>query len=129
MRQVLYTSTSALPPGQADLEGILDASRHNNAIDGITGLLWSDGTRFIQAIEGPRDSIDQTFNRISDDPRHVDVQVLSDRPIAKREFGSWTMELRPIDARADAYDARIQRLLIAAPEPIREQFRDVVSAG
>lgn len=127
LRQLLYASTSTAPVGKADLDAILAASRHNNAIDGITGLLWSDGTRFIQAIEGEENSVQQTFARISDDPRHVDVHILSDRTIDVREFGSWKMELHSGDGAADAFDMRVQRLLITAPDSIRRRFREFVT--
>jgi hypothetical protein len=57
MRQIVYVSLSSVPDDGADISAILNQSRHNNAIDGITGLLWSDGKSYLQAIEGPRVSV------------------------------------------------------------------------
>ncbi|WP_294318822.1 BLUF domain-containing protein [uncultured Sphingomonas sp.] len=119
-RQLCYTSRSA--PG-VDLDQILQQSRHNNAVDGITGLLWHDGTHFLQVIEGPEPSVAATYARIARDPRHAELTVLSDRRIAAREFGYWSME-RATRALNDgeAVMARIERRLAAAPEALRQAF-------
>ncbi len=91
MRQIVYMSDSLTSGDEAELTAIFNQSRHNNAIDGVSGLLCFDGERFLQAFEGPRVSIAATFDRIKADKRHENLIVLIDRPIAKRDFGSWTM--------------------------------------
>ena len=127
MRQILYVSVGTAPDGKADLVGILEQSRHNNAIDGVTGLLWSDGTHFMQVIEGPATSIDATFGRIVLDSRHRDIETLLDRPIEAREFGTWSMVLKRAGDPNDAYDAKMQRLLSNASTGISEQFRRLIT--
>ena len=93
--QVLYCSRNLIQ-GDADLvrghiRSILEASRRNNAHDGITGgLLFSAGL-FAQVLEGPPDAVERTFERIQCDPRHADVAVLEAKPIAARDFPSWSM--------------------------------------
>lgn len=52
MRQVLYVSRSTDPGNQDGIDAILHRSRHNSAIDGMTGLLWVCGSRYLQVIEG-----------------------------------------------------------------------------
>ena len=49
LRQLVYIST-ATPGTAVDPAPILTASRRNNARDRITGLLWFDGKRFLQAL-------------------------------------------------------------------------------
>lgn len=119
-RQLFYTSRSATG---VDVDRILQQSRHNNAVDGITGLLWHDGTHFLQVIEGPESSVAATYARIAGDPRHSDLSILSDRTIATREFGYWSME-RATGTLADgeAVLARIERRLANAPESLRNAF-------
>lgn len=119
-RQLFYTSRSA--PG-VDVDHILQQSRHNNAVDGVTGLLWHDGSHFLQVIEGPESSVAATYARIAGDPRHSDLSILSDRTIAVREFGYWSME-RATRTLADgeAVLARIERRLASAPETLRQAF-------
>lgn len=129
MRQILYVSLSAVPGDKADLVGILQQSRHNNALDGITGLLWSDGRSFLQAIEGPKASVIATFARIRADSRHHSLVVLEDRPIEAREFGGWNMAHRRSSDAADAYDTQMRRLLVNASDMVRAHFTSLIATG
>ncbi len=129
MRQILYVSSSTVTGDKADLVGILEQSRHNNAIDGVTGLLWSDGFRFLQVIEGPTASVDSTFERILNDHRHYDLSVQHNIPIHARQFGSWTMAHRRATDPVDAYDARMRRLLTGASDRVRNPFLSLMATG
>ncbi|QNQ11123.1 BLUF domain-containing protein [Sphingomonas alpina] len=129
MRQILYVSISTVPGDKADLVGILEQSRHNNAIDGVTGLLWSDGRHFMQVIEGPEVSIKETFARIHVDTRHHQLEVLHDRPIENREFGGWSMAHRRATDPVDAYDAQMRRLLSRASPFVSRHFFDLMNTG
>jgi hypothetical protein len=129
MRQILYISSSTLPGDAADLAGILCQSRHNNAIDGVTGLLWSDGARFVQVFEGPEDSVAATWARIRADPRHAEIRVLQDRVIPAREFGDWTMAMRRAGDPVDAHDIQVRRLLDRASPAISEPFLAMIAAN
>lgn len=126
MRQIVYVSLSAVQGDKADLLGILEQSRHNNAIDGVNGLLWSNGRSFVQVIEGPRASIDATFARIFADERHHTLTVLSDRRIVTREFGDWNMVQRHKNDPADICEGHIRRLLIDASDGVRKQIETLI---
>ncbi len=129
MRQILYVSTSTVPGDRADLSGILNQSRHNNAMDGVTGLLWSDGRHFLQVFEGPEESVAATFERIRSDPRHEDLIVLQDRSIEAREFGNWSMIHRRANEPANAYDVQVRRLLSNASQPVQQHFLALIATG
>lgn len=129
VRRILYVSVGTAPGAAADLSEILHQSRHNNALDGITGLLWSDGIRFVQAIEGPAASVTATFERIRADPRHHAIVVLQDEMIAARDFGGWTMEHRRASDSADGADAHMARVLVNASDAIRDQFLNLIAAS
>lgn len=109
------------------LDPIYEASRHNNAIDGITGLLVSDGYRFVQVLEGPHASVEAAFVRIALDPRHRDIDVLSDADVLEREFGGWSMADRRRGERANEYDDRLRRLIDRASPVIRDAFLDLLA--
>ena len=126
MRQILYTSASTAEGG-ADLSAILEQSRHNNALDGITGLLWSDRYHFIQVLEGPEISVDEAMARIGADSRHHRITVLQDRSIEEREFGYWSMVQRPFDEASDVYDRQMQRLLSAAATPATDHLLTLIA--
>lgn len=53
MRQIIYVSTANPALGPVDAGPMLSVSRELNLRDSVTGLLYSDGKRFMQVIEGP----------------------------------------------------------------------------
>ena len=50
-----------------------------------------DGKRLLQALEGELDDGEATFSRIAINPGHRALVRLSDRAVASREFGDWSM--------------------------------------
>ncbi len=52
----------------------------------ITSFLIIDGPFALQVVEGERQSVHETFQRIANDNRHRDVQIVEWREIVKREF-------------------------------------------
>jgi hypothetical protein len=96
LRQLVYISTvHRAVAATIDPATILAASRRNNARDRITGLLFFNGKRFLQVIEGEETAVDTTFTRIQADGRHYGLVVLSNREVATREFGEWAMAYHP----------------------------------
>ncbi|MEE2915447.1 MAG: BLUF domain-containing protein, partial [Pseudomonadota bacterium] len=65
--QLVYISSAI---GRVDGDAVLAVSRRNNARDGITGLLYADGRRFLQVLEGERAAVERAYQRIAADPRH-----------------------------------------------------------
>jgi hypothetical protein len=52
--------------------------------------------RVVQVLEGPRDAVSATFERIARDVRHANLTVLSLGRIQQRDFEDWTMRLLPL---------------------------------
>jgi len=122
VRQLVYISTAVGGALPVDPGLILSASRRNNARARITGALWFDGKRFLQALEGEDEMVDATFRRIQADPRHRALVVLSSREIATREFGEWAMAYRdPREGGDDAVE-RIATLTAKAAPEVRATF-------
>lgn len=128
MYQLVYVSS--VSPGMGDaLDDILSVSRRNNDRDGITGLLYFDGRRFLQALEGEEEAVERTYARIKRDPRHRADVVLSRRAIERREFGLWAMAHRtPGEAGGDAV-ARMTRLLADASPAVRGTFEGLAKVA
>jgi transposase len=121
MRQLVYIS-SVHPQVSVDPTAILAISRRNNARSRVTGLLFYDGKRFLQALEGDEAQVETTFARIMTDQRHRAVVVLSDRIIDEREFGDWAMAYNaPADAADAAFD-RVVTLVAGASPSVRATF-------
>jgi len=89
--RLIYCSTQA-GVGDADIEAILDRSRANNSLDGITGTLVYDGMHFLQILEGSRRAVSQRFIVISNDKRHKNIEIMDMSPIRERRFPAWTMQ-------------------------------------
>lgn len=126
LRQLLYVSRAVPAQATIPVDPIFESSRHNNAMDGVTGLLFSDGRRFVQVLEGSPEAVEATMARIRTDPRHDHLVVLRDGPVAAREFGSWSMADRRRGEGADEFDERLRgRLRDASPE-IGAAFLDLL---
>ncbi|CAN5300545.1 hypothetical protein BH10PSE7_BH10PSE7_35840 [soil metagenome] len=95
LHRLVYFSRNTVPGSRVDIafeiESILASSRRNNMRGHITGALIFNSGVFAQVLEGSRDGIENTFERIQRDPRHSDVQILAFEPIERRVFPSWSM--------------------------------------
>ena len=87
MKQIIYVSRSLIATDQAELDLIWIQSRYNNALSGITGLLWTDGARFAQVLEGDITAVDATLTHILADPRHDNLELVFTTQVEAREFG------------------------------------------
>jgi hypothetical protein len=93
LRSVTYSSRAILPLTEAAFWQLgLEAARLN-ALDGITGLLVFNGARFCQTIEGSPEAVEDLIKRLKRDPRHEELEILSDEAVEDRRFRSWDMQL------------------------------------
>ena len=91
IRQLVYVSAATSDPSDAELNGILDASRRNNPAADITGMLLYMDKGFLQVLEGPPDKVEETYLRIRTDARHKAHRVVVDKQTEERLFGQWSM--------------------------------------
>jgi len=91
MRQLLYVSNTLpdLTPGA--LDDILTASRRNNAMLGITGLLLYIDGGFLQMLEGDERAVRELYARVGEDRRHWELRLMLDREVDDRAFPGWSM--------------------------------------
>src|SRR6056297_2146867 len=71
---------------QATLSNLLLDSRRANARDDITGALIARHDLYLQLLEGPEQKVEDVYERILNDDRHVDVVKLVDRRVETRLF-------------------------------------------
>lgn len=119
MIRLLYISTSRQPIVPALLGDILRTSRRNNIRCDVTGLLVVGGRRFLQALEGPDDAVEATFERIGRDPRHFAVVSLARDTIATRQFAGWAMGVQEghTPGRAATIDQAVAALIAPIADP------------
>lgn len=122
MLQLVYISSVHPVGSAADMDAILKVSRRNNRRDAISGLLYFDGTRFLQVLEGPESAVEAAYARIRADDRHRGTVVMLRRPIDQREFGAWAMAHRTADVDADTFLLQLSALVAKAAPRVRATF-------
>ena len=95
--EVLYVSTLAPLHPPTVVAEIAARARHVNAELDVTGLLIFDGQRFCQQLEGPQKSVLKLIERIRNDPRHINVEVLHHGPLAGRRFQQFTLAFSTVE--------------------------------
>ena len=89
--RLMYASRATETLRPELLNAILKKSTHNNPTVGVTGVLCFSGDIFLQVLEGGRLQVSRLYNRITLDPRHRDVVLLSYEEIEERSFAGWAM--------------------------------------
>jgi hypothetical protein len=91
LHRLTYLSSTRDDVHQEELDAILEVARANNPRHHITGLLLYHDRQFFQALEGPRQQVEQVFARIKTDRRHNGCLVLESRSVELRFFDGWSM--------------------------------------
>ncbi len=91
--RLMYASRAAEAVNADAVGAILKRAKAANAAIGVTGVLCScfNAGVFMQVLEGGRAQVNRLYNRIAQDPRHHDVELLSYDEIGERSFAGWAM--------------------------------------
>lgn len=91
-KQLIYTSIAVADPTSTALD-VLERAAVFNLSRRITGLLLLDHKAFAQVLEGRDADVDSLMERISADPRHGQVRIVSDYPISARMWPNWPLSI------------------------------------
>lgn len=94
--KLVYASESHHQLNMQEIHDLLSVSRKNNKRSGITGKLIYCYMNFIQVLEGDKDKVSETFEKINSDPRHKAVTTLAEF-YGNREFDGWDMEFTALE--------------------------------
>ncbi|MGP3698560.1 BLUF domain-containing protein [Rhodobacter sp. NSM] len=122
-----YRSRVCLADPVADIVAIVQASRVRNPRLGITGILLYNGFHFVQTLEGPRTACNHLLERISKDPRHLEIVAFGLRPIEQRSFPDWSMQLIS-RAELRAIMPELKLLDLKEPEDIERLHRRIIAS-
>lgn len=111
---LVYTSSGSQPFRETALEELLSVCRARNEERAVTGMLLYREGRFIQVLEGEKDTVERLVETIRRDARHHDMRILMTEPIDERRFGDWTMGYRAFRGGSDT-----------APDGYRDSFGDL----
>ena len=117
LKTLTYTSRASLDLDASGLLDIRETARRLNPLDGITGLLVFNGSRFLQIVEGGEEAIDHLVERLRGDRRHSAIEIRDERIVAERAFPDWSMELVTVSARHLEARGEIEEVLPAAMAP------------
>lgn len=125
MFSLTYISTALRHCDAGQLHKLLEKSRTNNSLHGITGmLLYKDGS-FIQAIEGPEAALRQLYRNICRDPMHFNVLTLLEENIKERHFSDWSMGFADLSGTTETPDAYIPAARLQGHlDPFRQSNQD-----
>jgi hypothetical protein len=103
--RLIYASRPASPFGIREMVELLEACRHCNEKQDITGMLAFSHEGFLQVLEGGAANVNRLYHRIAIDPRHDQLSLLAFSEVAEREFPDWSMaalDVVGLDARRRA---------------------------
>ena len=124
LKTLTYTSRASLDLTAADLAEIHRVARELNGLDGITGLLAFDGTRFLQIVEGSAEAVEALVERLRRDHRHTGFEVRDEQAIERRSFPGWSMELVRVSA---GYLRARAELASALPPQVTPRVRALIA--
>lgn len=89
--QTIYISAAATPFQSQELAELLAKSRQNNSENGVGGILVYHQGSFLQVLEGPDQAVEETLERIKNDPRHNNFRLLFKDSVEEPEYEEWSM--------------------------------------
>jgi hypothetical protein len=91
MYRLIYKSRSNSVITWEQVKEIMHSSDTHNRESGISGILLATSSHFLQVLEGPYETVNETFMRISKDNCHSDIKLISFNAIDHRIFENWGM--------------------------------------
>ncbi|MEN9361060.1 MAG: hypothetical protein RL095_2595 [Verrucomicrobiota bacterium] len=94
LHAIIYVSESLIPESDvaAVLDQIVTAAKKRNCELEVTGALLYHQGKFLQILEGDGRSLYTLLEKIRQDPRHRNLQIIVDEAIEMRGFSSWNMD-------------------------------------
>jgi hypothetical protein len=128
LRRVIYISRSLIGGNADATSAIVASAMRENARAGITGMLWATADSFAQVIEGGPDEIGWAMDRIRADSRHTDIEVIVDRAVLSRQFGTWSMRRAGDDTPSIYNSAFLAGLALVERTDASRRLREIVLA-
>ena len=95
--RLVYTSARSSKCTEEDIEQILEVSRRNNAKIDVTGILIHTKDRFLQVLEGEKETVMRVYSKIENDERHGGSNMRFCEPVKQRYFADWEMAGKKMD--------------------------------
>lgn len=91
MLRLIYTSRISPGTDSREIDSIICNARDYNPTVAITGLLMSNFEYFFQILEGPDLLVRMLYEKIRQDGRHTDINLVVEEAVNHRLFPDWSM--------------------------------------
>lgn len=86
---ISYVSTAHLDLVDQEINDIMNQTEKFNKSSDITGILLYNERNFFQLIEGEKETINDLYNKITEDPRHHDIIKFLEKPVSRVPFDGY----------------------------------------
>jgi hypothetical protein len=97
MKRMIYCSQATGDFTPEELISLLELAREKNQASGLTGMLLYSSQSFLQMLEGDPAALEETYQRIVGDERHINLRLLMNSDVPARLFPDWTMGFEHVD--------------------------------
>lgn len=88
---ITYRSTASAKPSAAEIDELTAKAQAKNHRLGLTGMLLYQEGEFLQTLEGNPANLEKVWSSIRRDPRHCNIDVLSEHIVPARLFSGWDL--------------------------------------
>ena len=122
--QLVYISKLPQPLSPKAFKYLIEKAQLKNMKNDITGIMLKQNEHILQVLEGNRHTIQELFELIENDPRHINIHSCLFEPIETRRFGKWSMAFLNLDSnkydKQDALKVKLDQVIDAKAEDIEE---------
>lgn len=86
---ISYVSTSHIDLQEQGVKDIMNATNKFNKSQNITGILLYNERNFFQLIEGEKKTIQELYEKITQDPRHQNIIQFLEKPVHRPSFDGY----------------------------------------
>ena len=122
--QLVYISKLPQPLSPKAFKYLIKKAQLKNMKNDITGIMLKQNEHILQVLEGNRHTIQELYEVIENDPRHINIHNCLFEPIETRRFGKWSMAFLNLDSnkydKQDALKVKLDQVFEAKAEDIEE---------
>lgn len=97
LHAIAYCSRAAAGLSLEQVDQLARNAAAHNVIMDVTGVLLTDGNRFLQYLEGPEEGLKAIYRRIIYARDHTEMVELGRSTGGERRFPSWPLRWLPIE--------------------------------
>ena len=116
--RLIYTSKAHESCDQIAIDNILLTSQQLNSENEVTGILYFSNQFFMQYLEGEKNLVEATYERIAKDRRHTDLKLVHSNRIETRNFKGWSMAFVPQSERLTSLNEKYLNSSVFNPADI-----------